>query len=136
MLLQPAIESFNQTSVLIVNWFVQHVEFFNKDHFEEKYHRITPAAGLRLFIDFFWETNFDDLWKAHPKGFSDVLFPNIGYTYLINLANPFIMQAGDKKIEMKSDGFLPRHTSLECYHRPGNKLFGIKFRVSPVIFEK
>jgi len=46
------------------------------------------------------------------------------------------MQAGEKKVEMKSDGFLPRHTSLECYHRPGNKLFGIKFRVSPVIFEK
>jgi AraC-like DNA-binding protein len=115
---------------------VQHVEFFNKDHFEKKYYRTAPAAGLRLFIDFFWETNFDDLWKTHPKGFSDVLFPNIGYTYLINLANPFIMQAGDKKMEMKSDGFLPRHTSLECYHRPGNKLFGIKFRVSPVIFEK
>ncbi len=115
---------------------MQHVEFFNKDHFEKKYYRTAPAAGLRLFIDFFWETNFDDLWKTHPKGFSDVLFPNIGYTYLINLANPFIMQAGDKKMEMKSDGFLPRHTSLECYHRPGNKLFGIKFRVSPVIFEK
>jgi len=115
---------------------VQHVEFFDKNHFEKKYHRIAPAASLKLFIDFFWETDFDDLWKANPKGFSDVLFPNIGYTYLINLANPFIMQAGEKKVEMKSDGFLPRHTSLECYHRPGNKLFGIKFRVSPVIFEK
>jgi AraC-like DNA-binding protein len=115
---------------------VQHVEFFHKNHFEHKYHRVAPPAGLRLFIDFFWETHFDGLWKEHPKGFSDVLFPNIGYTYLINLANPFIMQAGEKKVEMKSDGFLPRHTSLECYHRPGNKLFGIKFRVSPVIFEK
>ena len=115
---------------------MQHVEFFNRDHFEKKYYRIPPAAGLRLFIDFFWETDFDDLWKDNPKGFSDVLFPNTGYTYLINLANPFIMQAGDKKVEMKSDGFLPRHTPLECYHRPGNKLFGIKFRVSPVIFEK
>jgi AraC-like DNA-binding protein len=115
---------------------VQHVEFFHRDHFENKYHRVAPSIDLRLFIDFFWETGFDDLWKEHPKGFSDVLFPNIGYTYLINLANPFIMQAGEKKVEMKSDGFLPRHTSLECYHRPGNKLFGIKFRVSPVLFEK
>jgi AraC-like DNA-binding protein len=115
---------------------VQHVEFFHKDHFENKYHRVPPSTGLRLFIDFFWETDFDDLWKEYSKGFSDVLFPNIGYTYLINLANPFIMQAGEKKVEMKSDGFLPRHTSLECYHRPGNRLFGIKFRVSPVIFEK
>ena len=115
---------------------MQHIEFFHRDHFENKYHRTPPAAGLKLFIDFFWETDFDDLWKQYPKGFSDVLFPNIGYTYLINLANPFDMQAGEKKVEMKSDGFLPRHTSLECYHRPGNKLFGIKFRVSPVIFEK
>lgn len=115
---------------------MQHIEFFHKDHFENKYHRIAPASSLRLFIDFFWETDFDDLWKNYPKGFSDVLFPNIGYTYLINLANPFVMQAGEKKTEMKSDGFLPRHIPLECYHRPGNKLFGIKFRVSPVIFEK
>ena len=115
---------------------MQHVEFFHKDHFENKYYRVSPSGGLKLFIDFFWETDFDDLWKRYPKGFSDVLFPNIGYTYLINLANPFVMQAGEKKVEMRSDGFLPRHTSLECYHRPGNKLFGIKFRVSPVIFEK
>jgi len=37
---------------------------------------------------------------------------------------------------MKTDGFLPRHTCLECYHRPGNKIFGIKFRISPVLFLK
>ena len=37
---------------------------------------------------------------------------------------------------MKSDGFLPRHKAIECFHRPGNKLFGIKFRVSPVLLEK
>src|SRR5436189_4074788 len=94
---------------LIVTCVVQHIEFFHKDHFENKYHRVPPSAGLRLFIDFFWETDFDDLWKEYNKGFSDVLFPNIGYTYLINLANPFIMQAGEKKVEMRSDGFLPRH---------------------------
>ena len=37
---------------------------------------------------------------------------------------------------MKSDGFLPRHVALECYHQAGNHLFGIKFRISPVIFQK
>lgn len=37
---------------------------------------------------------------------------------------------------MKSDGFLPRLNYIECYHQPGNVLFGIKFKVSPVIFEK
>ncbi|MCW3118726.1 MAG: hypothetical protein JWM28_2808 [Chitinophagaceae bacterium] len=115
---------------------MQHVEFFHTEHFEKKYHRITPPAALKLFIDFFWETDFDDLWKTYPKGFSDALFPNTGYTYLINLANPFVMQVDTEKFEIKSDSFLPRHKAIECYHRPGNKIFGIKFRVSPVIFEK
>jgi AraC-like DNA-binding protein len=46
------------------------------------------------------------------------------------------MQIGDRKFDMKSDGFLPRHRAIECYHQPGNKLFGIKFKISPVIFEK
>src|ERR1700754_4598034 len=104
---------------------MQHVEFFHKEHFENEYHRTAPAAALRSFIDFFWETDFDNLWEKYPKGFSDALFPNTGYTYLINLANPFMMQIGEKKFEMRSDGFLPRHRAIECYHQPGNKLFGI-----------
>ena len=37
---------------------------------------------------------------------------------------------------MKTDGFLPRPGYIECFHQPGNSLFGIKFKVSPVIFEK
>ena len=37
---------------------------------------------------------------------------------------------------MKTDGFLPRPGYIECFHQPGNVLFGIKFKVSPVIFEK
>ena len=37
---------------------------------------------------------------------------------------------------MKTDGFLPRYNPIECHHKPGNHLFGIKFRISPVIFEK
>jgi AraC-like DNA-binding protein len=46
------------------------------------------------------------------------------------------MQVADKKFPMKTDGFLPRYNAIECYHKPGNHLFGIKFRMSPVIFEK
>jgi AraC-like DNA-binding protein len=115
---------------------VQHVEFFHKKHFTDNYHRTAPAAALQHFIDFFWETDFDALWDILPNGFSDVLFPNVGYTYLINLANPFVMQVGETKFEMKSDGFLPRHKAIECYHRPGNRLFGVKFRIAPVLFEK
>jgi AraC-like DNA-binding protein len=115
---------------------LQHVEFFHKEHFEHKYYRTAPPPSLEHFIDFFWETKFESLWKQYPKGFSDALFPNIGYTYLINLGTPFTMQVQNKKFRMKSDGFLPRHKAIECYHQPGNKIFGIKFKVSPVIFEK
>jgi len=64
---------------------VQHVEFFDTYHFEHHYHRKKPKHSLARFIDFFWEIEFDDLWKKYPDGFADVLFPNIGYTYLINL---------------------------------------------------
>ena len=114
---------------------MQHIEFFHIDHFEKNYHRVKPAPELESFIDFFWETKFDDLLQQYPEGFSDALFPNIGYTYLINLGTPFVMQVGDKKFDMKADGFLPRNNSIECYHRQGNKLFGIKFKISPIIFK-
>lgn len=115
---------------------MQHVEFFHTEHFERNYHRVKPPESLAAFIDFFWETDFDALLEQYPGGFSDALFPNIGYTYLFNLGTPFTMQVGDKKFEMKTDGFLPRNTSIECYHRKGNRLFGIKFRISPVIFTR
>src|SRR5688572_32866547 len=46
------------------------------------------------------------------------------------------MQVVDKKFNMKTDGFLPRYNAIECFHKPGNHLFGIKFRISPVIFKK
>jgi len=114
---------------------MQHIEFFHIDHFEDDYHRVKPARELEEFIDFFWETKFDDLLEQYPEGFSDALFPNIGYTYLINLGTPFVMQVGDKKFNMKTDGFLPRNKAIECYHREGNKLFGIKFKISPIIYK-
>jgi AraC-like DNA-binding protein len=115
---------------------VQHIEFLNIDHFENNYHRVPPPPALSHFIDFFWETKFDHLWSKYPKGFSDAQFPNIGYTYIINLGTPFEMQVDDKKFQMKTDGFLPRYNAIECFHKPGNHLFGIKFRISPIIFEK
>ncbi len=115
---------------------MQHVEFFHTDHFNQNYQRQKADESISYFIDFFWETDFDELWTLYPKGFSDALFPNTGYTYLLNLGTPFVMQIGDKKFDMKTDGFLPRHRAIECYHQPGNKLFGIKFKISPVIFEK
>lgn len=114
---------------------LQHIEFFDKAHFANNYHRVKPLPSLESFIDFFWETKFDEILKQYPKGFSDALFPNVGYTYLINLGTPFIMQVHDKKFEMKKDGFLPRNNAIECFHRPGNQLFGIKFKISPIIFK-
>lgn len=115
---------------------MQHIEFFHTDHFKNNYHRVPPVESLSGFIDFFWETKFDHLLAASPEGFSDALFPNIGYTYLINLGTPFTMQVGNRFFDMKTDGFLPRNNAIECYHQKGNCLFGIKFKVSPVIFEK
>ena len=115
---------------------MQHIEFFHKDHFNFKYQRKKPKHSLAQFIDFFWETDFDSLWKIYPHGFSDALFPNIGYTYLINLGTPFVMQLEDESFDMKGDGFLPRYKNMICHHSPGNKIFGIKFKVSPIVFEK
>jgi AraC-like DNA-binding protein len=115
---------------------VQHVEFFHRDHFELRYHRKKAKKSLSQFIDFFWETDFATLFEQYPHGFSDALFPNVGYTYLINLGTPFIMQLEEEKFEVKNDGFLPRHKNMICHHSTGNKIFGIKFNVSPVIFQK
>jgi AraC-like DNA-binding protein len=115
---------------------VQHVEFFHRDHFELFYHRQKARKSVSAFIDFFWETDFASLFRQYPDGFSDALFPNVGYTYLINLGTPFIMQLGDERFEVKSDGFLPRHKSMICHHSKDNRIFGIKFKVSPEIFEK
>lgn len=91
---------------------------------------------MSRFIDYYWETDFDPLFKKYPEGFSDALFPNVGYTYLINLGTAFTMQLESASFEMRSDGFLPRHQNMVCHHSPGNRIFGIKFKVSPVIFEK
>jgi hypothetical protein len=115
---------------------VQHVEFLHNTHFEVNYHRKPAPSNLSHFIDFFWETDFNHLWADHPGGFSDLLFANTGYTYLLNLGTPFVMKVGDRKFDMRSDGFLPRQQAIECFHQAGNCLFGIKFRVSPILFIK
>ncbi|HVZ55208.1 MAG TPA: helix-turn-helix domain-containing protein [Chitinophagaceae bacterium] len=121
---------------MILNRCPRHIEFFDPGHFSGRYFRVAPAEPLRACIDFFWETDFDSLWESHPQGFSDVLFPHVGYTYLINLANPFVMQVGEKRFGVRRDVFLPRPYAIECHHQPGNRLFGIKFRVAPLLLEK
>lgn len=115
---------------------MQHVEIIDNDHFQRNYARVYAPQALAHLVDFYWQTKFEPLWDEHPKGFSDVMFPNIGYSYLVNLGTPFVMQVGRDKFNMKTDGFLPRHQSLECFHQKGNVLFGIKFKISPIIFEK
>lgn len=115
---------------------MRHIEFIHTDHFEHNYHRHYAQGNLSLFIDFFWQTKFEKLWRQYPNGFSDALFPNLGYTYLINLGTPFVMQVENKKFSMKTDGFLPRPGYIECFHQKDNVLFGIKFKVSPIVFEK
>ncbi|HEX8334342.1 MAG TPA: AraC family transcriptional regulator [Segetibacter sp.] len=115
---------------------MQHIEFIHKDHFEYRYFRKFATKTLSLYIDFCWETDFDSLLQEHPDGFTDVLFPNIGYTYIINLGTPFKMQLEQKIFDVKTDGFIPRHEYITAHHSVGNKLFGIKFKVCPIVFEK
>ncbi len=115
---------------------MKHLEFIDGGHFEQNYHRRWAKGSLSKYIDFCWETDFGQLLSKYPEGFSDVLFPNIGYTYLVNLSTPFVMQLADNHYEVKSGGFLPRHRFITCHHSVGNHFFGIKFRVCPVLFQK
>jgi AraC-like DNA-binding protein len=115
---------------------MEHLEFINRDHFENNYQRKWAEGPLAQYIDFCWQTNFADLWNNYPGGFSDVLFPNIGYTYIINLGTPFTMQLEKRSLTLKNDGFIPRHHYITCHHSVGNQLFGIKFKVCPIVFEK
>lgn len=46
------------------------------------------------------------------------------------------MQLSEERYDIRADGFLPRHKAMICHHSTGNKLFGIKFNVSPVVFQK
>ena len=115
---------------------MQHLEFIDYDHFECKYHRKWAKDNLAKYIDFCWETDFDELLKNPEDSFSDVLFPNIGYTYILNLGTPFVMQVEKTSLDVKNDGFIPRHHYITCHHSKGNRLFGIKFKVCPIVFEK
>ncbi len=115
---------------------MQHVEFIDRAHFEKNYFRKYPSGKLAEYIDFFWQTRFSKVLEKHPSGFSDVLFPNTGYSYLINMGTPYVMMVGEKKFSIKGDSFLPRHQRIECFHKTGNEIFGIKFRLSPVLLEK
>ena len=115
---------------------MQHLEFIDRAHFEDRYHRKWATGTLSDYIDFCWETDFRELLAENKQGFSDVLFPNVGYTCIINIGTPFTMQLEKKSYEVKSDGFFPRHHYLTCHHTKGNQLFGIKFKVCPVLFEK
>ena len=44
---------------------MRHIEFFDIDHFENKYFRTKPPASIAHFIDFIWETDFEELAKEY-----------------------------------------------------------------------
>jgi AraC-like DNA-binding protein len=114
----------------------QHIEFIDKDHFENKYFKAFAENQLSLYIEFCWETRFGNLLDEVPEGFSDVLFPSIGYTYLINLGTPIKIELDKQTLEITTSGFLPRHVPIIAHHSLGNKVFGIKFKICPIVFEK
>ncbi|HEX8332221.1 MAG TPA: helix-turn-helix domain-containing protein, partial [Segetibacter sp.] len=113
-----------------------HIEFIDKEHFEHKYFRVFAEDTLSMYIEFCWETRFGNLLDDVPQGFSDVLFPNIGYAYLINLGTPFRIELDNQTFDLKTSGFLPRHVPIIAHHSVGNTVFGIKFKVCPIVFEK
>lgn len=116
---------------------MEFIEFIHSNHFHKHHHKYyTPDETLNPFIDFFWETNFDDLWSLYPEGFTDTLFPNIGYTYFINLANPCNIIYKNQSFRISKEAFLPRSHKITCHHCKGNKVFGIKFLASPILLEK
>jgi len=115
---------------------MQHIEYIHPDYFAGYHFVRYPGKELSSFIDYYWETDFDSLWKEYPEGFSDVIFPNIGYTYLINLGTPFRIRLSGSSFLMKIDCFMPRNVPMECFHKTGNKIVGIKFKLSPVLLEK
>lgn len=135
MLFPFSIFNFNFLSS-IFNPLQRHIEFFHRDHFEFRYYRKKARKSLSQFIDFFWETDFEELWAAYPNGFADILFPHVGYTYMINLGTPFQIQLDQQLFDVRSDSFLPRYKNITTYHSKGNKIFGIKFKVSPIVFQK
>ena len=75
----------------------QHIELIDKEHFNQNYSRIYAENDLSNYIEFCWETRFGNLLEEVPEGFSDVIFPNIGYTYMINLGTPYKIEL-DKQI--------------------------------------
>lgn len=46
------------------------------------------------------------------------------------------MQLQKDSFEVKNDGFIPSHSYITCHQSFGNRLFGIKFKVCPIVFEK
>lgn len=115
---------------------MQHIEYIDGDYFAGYHYKKEPVKLLSPFIAYYWETDFEQLWNRFPEGFTDILFPDIGYTYLINLGTPFIIRFPGRSFEMKIDCLLPRVLPTACHHRKGNRIFGIKFRVAPLMFEK
>jgi AraC-like DNA-binding protein len=117
--------------------FLEHIEFIHDHHFINHYFREKPVdETLQLFIEYFWETKFDNLWTKYPEGFKDSLFPNIGCTYFINLGTPCKIVFNNKTFNISKEAFLPRAKPLTLQHFEGNKVFGIKFLASPILLEK
>jgi AraC-like DNA-binding protein len=116
---------------------LEHIEFIHDHHFINHYTRQKPVdETLQLFIEYFWETKFESLWTKFPEGFTDSLFPNIGYTYFINLNTPCNILFDNKSFHISKEAFLPRAKPLTLRHFKNNKVFGIKFLASPILLEK
>ncbi|WP_207491488.1 helix-turn-helix domain-containing protein [Aridibaculum aurantiacum] len=114
----------------------QHIELIDKGHFEHRYSHMYAEKEISMYIEYCWESRFENLLEENPGGFSDVILPNIGYTYMINLGTPYSIKLANQIFCVKTGCFLPRQVPISAHHSVGNKIFGIKFKVCPIVFEK
>jgi AraC-like DNA-binding protein len=73
---------------------------------------------------------------AIPNGFFGCTFHKHRLHLPYQPGNSFCDAIRNERYEIRSHSFLPRNKNLICHHSAGNRIFGIKFKVSPVLLEK
>lgn len=100
------------------------------DPITSRYKFYTPCGGLAPFIEYFWESAFDEDNNPLKDALLTIkLFPSFTPTFLINLGDSYRFASGEHNyMPGPADHVLVRRNKIVEYrHTPGNKLFGVKF---------
>lgn len=103
-------------------------EIFDPITSRYKFH--TPCTALAPFIEYFWESTFDDHNNAiRADLFTIKLFPSFTPTFLINLGDSYRVVSGEHNYMPgpADDLLVCRNKIVEYRHTRDNKLFGVKF---------